>query len=274
VAIVADPGMGKTSLLGAVADAFRDGGEAVAVGYADSLERSIPFRAWSTIYATLLEVDPDDRERTRETLRDRVGPLAPLLSPVLGLEIEETPETAALGGEQRLAATRTLLLDLLASAIDRAGRLNVLFEDAHWFDSASWGLLAEAVGRPGLAVVLTTRPEAGPAQGRRPSTKRMITAASIISRSASGSAYLPNSDSTCQRRASQPSIWSVTPATPKTIPAAQSWPPSARASRTTKIGINRNRAIVSALGSCLRRGAGTEAVATITPRIVPRWSRP
>ena len=37
----------------------------------------------------------------------------------------------------------------------------------------------------------------------------MITAASIISRSASGSAYLPNSDSTCQRRASQPSTWSV-----------------------------------------------------------------
>jgi predicted ATPase/class 3 adenylate cyclase len=167
VAIVADPGMGKTSLLGAVADAFRDGGEPVAVGYADSLERSIPFRAWSTVYATLLEVDPDDRDRARETLRDRVGPLAPLLSPVLGLEMEETPQTAALGGEQRLAATRTLLLDLLAAAIDRAGRLNVLFEDAHWFDSASWGLLAEAVGRPGLAVVLTTRPETG-GPGRGP----------------------------------------------------------------------------------------------------------
>ena len=45
----------------------------------------------------------------------------------------------------------------------------------------------------------------------------MITAASIISRSASGSAYFPNSDSTRQRRASQPSTWSVIAATAKTI---------------------------------------------------------
>ena len=161
VAIVADPGMGKSSLLAAVAEALRDGGEPVAVGYADPLERSIPFRAWSTVYATILDVDPDDGDRTRETLRDRVGPHAPLLSPVLGLQIEDTDETAALAGEQRLAATRTLLLDLLGSAIDRRGRLNVLFEDTHWFDSASWALLAEAVGRPGLTVVLTTRPEGG-----------------------------------------------------------------------------------------------------------------
>lgn len=161
VAIVADPGMGKTSLLGAVAEALRDAGEQIVVGYADSLERSIPFRAWSTVFATILEVDPDDRERTLEVLRDRVGSLAPLLSPVLGLEIEDTAETAALGDERRLAATRTLLLQILWAATERGGRLHVLLEDAHWFDSASWGLLAEAVRRPGLAVALTTRPEDG-----------------------------------------------------------------------------------------------------------------
>ena len=43
-----------------------------------------------------------------------------------------------------------------------------------------------------------------------------MTAASIISRSASGSATLPNADSTRQRRASQPSTWSVTPRRAKT----------------------------------------------------------
>ncbi len=41
--------------------------------------------------------------------------------------------------------------------------------------------------------------------GSRSAMKSMITAASIISRSASGSANLPNSDSTRHRRASQPS---------------------------------------------------------------------
>ena len=49
--------------------------------------------------------------------------------------------------------------------------------------------------------------------GRRPSTPEHDQAASIISRSASGSATLPNADSTCQRRASQPSTWSVSAAT-------------------------------------------------------------
>jgi predicted ATPase/class 3 adenylate cyclase len=165
VAIVADPGMGKTSLLGAVAEALRAGGEHVVVGYADSLERSIPFRAWSTVFATILDVDPDDRERTRQALSGLVGPLAPLLSPVLGLEIENTAATAALTDERRLASTRTLLLELLAAATERGGRLHLLFEDAHWFDSASWGLLMEAIKLPGLAVTLTTRPE-DPARAR------------------------------------------------------------------------------------------------------------
>lgn len=166
VAIVADPGMGKTSLLGAVAEALHGAGEQVVVGYADSLERSIPFHAWSTVFATILNVDPNDRERTREILRDRVGPMAPLLSPVLGLAIEDTAETAALGDERRLAATRTLLLELLWAATERGARLHVLLEDAHWFDSASWGLLEQAVRRPGLAVTLTTRPEDS-TRGRR-----------------------------------------------------------------------------------------------------------
>src|SRR5207253_7923537 len=91
---------------------------------------------------------------------------------------------------------------------------------------------------------------ASAAHGRRPDTTSRITAASIISRSASGSAILPKRDSTCQRRARNPSIWSVTPATPKRIPAAHvgespDWTISA-----TKTGIRARRPTVSALGSC------------------------
>lgn len=163
IAIVADPGMGKTSLLAAVAESLRAAGDPVAVGYADSLERSVPFRAWSTVFGTILEVDPDDRASTLAKLGERVGPLAPLLSPVLGLEIDETPVTEALAGEARLAATRGLLLELLGEATaDHA--LHLLFEDAHWFDSASLGLLAEVARQPRLTITLTTRPE-DPARG-------------------------------------------------------------------------------------------------------------
>src|SRR4029450_13543701 len=72
----------------------------------------------------------------------------------------------------------------------------------------------------------------------------------------------PKSDSTCHRRARKPSTWSVMPATPKTTPAAQLWPPSALSIRTTKIGISSRRAIVSAFGSCCR-GTGTARVAML-----------
>src|SRR5919112_3139927 len=50
------------------------------------------------------------------------------------------------------------------------------------------------------------------------------------------------------------------PATPKTIPAGQLWPPSALSISTTKTGIRISRAIVSAFGSCWS-GAGTARVA-------------
>src|SRR5438876_11924034 len=77
----------------------------------------------------------------------------------------------------------------------------------------------------------------------------MITAASIINRSASGSAILPKADSTRQRRASQPSTWSLTPAAPKRIAAIQLWPPSAAIKTAAKTGISASRRTVSAFGT-------------------------
>src|SRR3954469_6443325 len=87
-----------------------------------------------------------------------------------------------------------------------------------------------------------------------------MTAMSIISRSARGSANFPKSDSTFQRRASHPSTWSVIPATPKTIPAGQLASPAACTTRTTNTGMSARRRMVSAFGSCAS-GAGTARVA-------------
>src|SRR5258705_7240817 len=87
-----------------------------------------------------------------------------------------------------------------------------------------------------------------------------MTAASIMRRSASGSAIFPNWDSTCQRRARKPSIWSVAPATAKTTPAGQVCASPAFTMNATKTGISASRAIVNAFGSCVS-GAGTARVA-------------
>src|SRR6266536_3480738 len=107
-------------------------------------------------------------------------------------------------------------------------------------------------------------------QGSRPACQSRITAASIISRSASGSATLPKADSTRHRRASQPSSWSVTPATPKVMAAGQLRPPPAGTRRAMKTGISASRKTVSAFGICAS-GTGT-ARTDIGSRIEP--SRP
>ena len=92
--------------------------------------------------------------------------------------------------------------------------------------------------------------------GSRSNATSSTTAVSIISRSASGSATLPNCDSTCQRRARYPSSWSVSAARPKTIPAGQLGPLRSSSSSQTKSGIAAKRSSVSAFGIC-RTGAET-----------------
>src|SRR3954447_16536701 len=90
-----------------------------------------------------------------------------------------------------------------------------------------------------------------------------MTPESIIRRSASGSAIFPKRDSTCQRRARKPSIWSVIPATSQTIPAGHVWASPACTIRTTKRGISTSRTSVSAFGSWAS-GADTTRVAIPT----------
>src|SRR5438034_514283 len=121
-----------------------------------------------------------------------------------------------------------------------------------------------------------TRSRAGIASaihGRRPACQSRSTAASIIRRSASGSAIFPNGDSTRQRRARKPSIWSVTPATPKTIAAGQLRPPSEVRRSPAKTGMRRSLKTVSAFGSCAR-GAGTARVAIPAKDRCRRSERP
>jgi predicted ATPase/class 3 adenylate cyclase len=165
VVIEGEPGIGKSSLLGAVEQALQGTGVTMRIGFADSLERSAPFQAWSAVFGELLDVSPLSRADVADHLLARVGPRAPLLSPVLAIDVPDTEETASLAGEQRVAATQSLLLELLAADRDSTGSLVVLLEDAHWFDSASWALLADALALKGIVVAITTRPESA-ATGR------------------------------------------------------------------------------------------------------------
>ena len=89
---------------------------------------------------------------------DGVVQLAPLLSPVLPLHIEDNEVTKHMSGESRLATTIQLMVTVLAAKL-RQGRTVIVFEDVHWMDSSSWALLRalQKVVQP-LLVLLTLRP--------------------------------------------------------------------------------------------------------------------
>jgi tetratricopeptide (TPR) repeat protein len=107
-----------------------------------------------------------------------------LLNSVLALNLADTELTAGMSGDVRADNTRELLVALLraltAAAPEPAGLLVVL-EDAHWLDSASWGL-ARAVSQhvPHVLLVVVTRPmdEPLPSEYRQlismPTTERLV----------------------------------------------------------------------------------------------------
>ncbi len=101
-----------------------------------------------------------------EALGPESAPLAPLLAPVTGIELDDTPESAAIVPEFRRDRAADLLVRLYDVLVDRT--LLVLVEDAHWFDETTSGLaerlLAAASSRRWL-VVVNRRPVPG---GLRP----------------------------------------------------------------------------------------------------------
>ncbi|MFY0576262.1 ATP-binding protein [Cystobacter fuscus] len=103
--------------------------------------------------------------------------LAPLLNPVLLLELPETERTLHLRDQARADTT----LSLMARLLGEAGPAVLLLEDGHWLDSSSWELLRRvARDVPGWLVVLSTRPlldSPPPALeylSRLPSTRRVV----------------------------------------------------------------------------------------------------
>ena len=85
-------------------------------------------------------------------------PLAPLLGDIAHVEMDPTPETAAIDGRFRQDRTADAMVSLLEAV--RPGQLAIIAEDMHWADAATEGLVArlarETVGHPWL-VLATAR---------------------------------------------------------------------------------------------------------------------
>jgi class 3 adenylate cyclase/tetratricopeptide (TPR) repeat protein len=158
-----EAGAGKSRLVAELIDQAAAAGVAVLAGAGDAIERNTPWHAWQELFGRLPALDIQDKAACRQVVLDLLGPdpelrdLAPLLNPVLSLELPETPRSAELSGQGRADRTRDLLVRLLRAVVGK-GPAVLVVEDAHWLDSASTGLvLALSRERMPLLLVVATR---------------------------------------------------------------------------------------------------------------------
>ena len=141
VLLEGEAGIGKSRLAAEVAARSRDLGLPTFQGTADAVERGRAYHAWRGVFAALLAGDSTEALLARLAALDpALAPRAPLLNAVLPLGLPETPLTARMDAAVRAENTRDLMVRLLLELT--GGSLSLVLEDAHWFDSASWALLA------------------------------------------------------------------------------------------------------------------------------------
>ncbi len=175
VGISADAGMGKSRLIAEFVRIARRRGLFVAFGECQSFGTNTSYFVWREIWRRLLRLeddDPDDRQAERVRGRSRrsiptwsSGHRSPRV--VVGVEITDTPLTAAMEAKLRKASLEDLLGVVLRA---RSGDepIVLVLEDCHWIDPLSRDLL-EVLGRVTadlpVLIVLAYRPSTEPGGG-------------------------------------------------------------------------------------------------------------
>ena len=144
--ISGEPGIGKTRLLGQLADRAAERRHPVWVGRGAELERELPFAIW--IDALDDHVASLGERKLDALVGERVGELARVL-PSAG-----AGTGAAAGGlqDERFHAYRAVRALLARMAMGRP--VVLILDDVHWADDASLELIAHLLRRPPPAPVL------------------------------------------------------------------------------------------------------------------------
>jgi class 3 adenylate cyclase/tetratricopeptide (TPR) repeat protein len=129
-----EAGIGKSALYRALVDEADRRALPLLVGSGDSLEQLTPLHAWRPVLAELGEED----------------------------DLPELLERDELAPEARARRIHDRVVELLRRRVEAGPPPVLVLEDAHWMDSASWGLtLAVARRVEGLALLLFARPLEG-----------------------------------------------------------------------------------------------------------------
>jgi class 3 adenylate cyclase/tetratricopeptide (TPR) repeat protein len=154
VEIVGDPGIGKSRLIQELGEAVEP--DVFTSIQCDEYEATTPYHPFQLLLRSLLapagadDVAPGRLRQQMKRTAPHLLPWLPLLAVPLGLELPDTPETAPLEGEFRKNRLEEVVAELLGMLLLQP--TVIVFEDVHWVDEASAGLLAH------LARTLTARP--------------------------------------------------------------------------------------------------------------------
>ncbi|MEA3511169.1 MAG: AAA family ATPase [Actinomycetota bacterium] len=156
--IMGEAGLGKSMFLSTAFDGLSDG-TVLTVG-CDLYDSSTPYRAAQQLLTAFTGIDPTKPSAERD-LSDLVGSAAPHLAPMLPLiatafriQMDDTPDVAALQPEFRNEVLFRSVGELLSALAERA--VIAVVDDAQWADAASRDLLSSlarlAAERPWLLV--------------------------------------------------------------------------------------------------------------------------
>jgi tetratricopeptide (TPR) repeat protein len=135
-------------------------------GFCSALKDSTPYFPFQCLLEELFQVTflPIDEARAKileqveeqwPHLFERVG----LLNAVLPFHFDESMQVSVLTGFARLEGTKRYLLELLQCATQSLEKLVLIFEDVHWMDSLSWGLLADVSSSIHPLLIIATHRE-------------------------------------------------------------------------------------------------------------------
>ncbi|HET9680538.1 MAG TPA: AAA family ATPase [Candidatus Limnocylindrales bacterium] len=148
IGLSAEAGMGKSRLVAEFIRSTRRRGQFVAYGECEAFGTRSGYFVWREIWRRLLGLDDAAAESAQiaaleARLRDidpNLVPRVPLLGPVVGLTIPDSPLTRTFDAKLRKASLEDLLQACLRARA-REAPFVVVLEDCHWIDELSRDLL-------------------------------------------------------------------------------------------------------------------------------------